>query len=270
MRKTLVFLVILGGLLVAADFGFAAIAEHQISQKAREKLKLTDDPAVNIHGFPFTTQALSGDYQQITVSAVGIPVGDVLRELELEAELSDVRAPLNDVINGNTEAITIGTLEGAAKIKQSDLGRAIKLPTLSIEPAAIDYVRSGDEADEVSPEEIEEQEEEKGVHSTTAGIKLAADTEIAGTKVEVVAFGIIELRGSSVRITPLRLEFGQDEKTTVVPGPVVNTLLPQFETTINPGKLPFNVKPTGVAVQRGSLVVKGEAHDVTFEGAAAS
>lgn len=261
---------ILAGLLVAADFGFAAVAEHQISQQARAKLELTDDPAVNIHGFPFTTQALSGDYQHITVSAVGIPVGDVLRQLELVADLYDVRAPLRDVINGNTKAITIGTLEGAAKIKQSDLGRAIKLPTLSIEPASLDYVRSGDEADEVSPEELEKQEEEADTHSTTAGIRLAADTEIAGTKVEVVAFGIIELRGSSVRITPLRLEFGQNEKTTVVPRPVVNAVLPQFETTVNPGELPFNVNPTGVAVQRGALVVKGEARNVTFQGAEAS
>ncbi|MGH3520999.1 MAG: LmeA family phospholipid-binding protein [Haloechinothrix sp.] len=268
-RKFVVFLVILAGVLVAADFGLAAAAEHQVSQKARERLQLTDDPAVNIHGFPFTLQALQGDYRHISVSARGIPVGDVLRELELVAELRDVHAPLEDVINGDTSAMEIGTLEGAVRIKQSDLGRAINLPNLSIEPAPEEYVRSGDEEDNLSVEEQEEQQEAEDTHFSTAGIRIAAETDIAGTEVEVVAFAIIELRSSAVRITPVRLEFGQNEQTTVVPEPVRQALFPQFETTINPGQLPFNVKPTGVVVERGALVVKGEAQDVTFANAGA-
>lgn len=269
-RKFLIFLIVLAGLLVGADFALAAVAEHQISQQAREKLKVTDDPAVNIHGFPFSTQALSGNYRQITVSAVGVPVGEVLRELELEADLKDVRAPLSDLIEGRTSSITIGTLEGAAKIKQSDLGRAIKLPTLSIEPAALDYVRSGDEQDNVSVEDMEQQQEDSGVHSSTAGIRLAADTRIGGKKVEIVTYAIIRLRGSAVSIEPVRLEFGHDEQTTVVPDQIRAALLPQFETTVDPGRLPFNVKPTGVAVERGALIVQGEAKDVSFADAGAN
>lgn len=266
-RKIVIFLVIFAGLLVAADFGLAAVAEHQISQKAREKLALTDDPAVTIHGFPFTTQALSGDYRHITVSAVGVPVGDVLRELELVAELRDVRAPLSDLMNGRMSAITIGMLEGAAKIKQADLGRAIKLPTLSIEPAPEEFVRSGDENDNVSVEDLEKQQEEEGVHTSTAGIKLSAKTDIGGKSVEIAVYGIIALKNSTVRITPVRLEFAQGDETTVVPNQIRDALLPQFETTINPGRLPFNVKPTGVAVERGALIVQGEAEKVTFADA---
>ncbi len=269
-RKTIVFLVILAGILVAADFGLAAFAEHQVSQRAREKLRLGDDPAVTIHGFPFTTQAIRGDYRHITVSAVGIPVGDVLRELELVADLRDVRAPLQDVINGNTSAMAIGTLEGAVKIKQADLGRAIKLPTLEIEPAPEEYVRSGDEEDNLSVEEQEEREEESEAYSSTAGIKLSATTDVAGTEVDIAAFAIIELRSTSVRITPVRLEFEQNGQNTVVPELVRQALLPQFETTISPGQLPFNVKATGVAVERGALIVKGEAQDVTFDSAGES
>lgn len=262
--KFVVFLVVLAGLVVGADFAFAAVAEHQVSQRARTQFGLTDDPAVNIHGFPFTTQALSGDYGHITVAATGVPVRDTLRELELIAELYQVRAPLNDVLEGNTKAIEIGTIDGQVKIKQSDVGRLIKLPTLTIDPVAEKYVRTGDEADKLIPEDPEALEAVENTEDGIAGIRLAAQTEIGGTNVHIIAFALIELRELSVRIEPMRLELDQGGKTTVVPAQIRELLLPKFQATINPGSLPFGVTPTGLGVERGSLVVKGTAHDVTF------
>src|SRR3981189_2702919 len=110
-KKLIVVLVVLAGLLVGADFGLAAFAEHTISQKARAQLGLADDPSVSIHGFPFTTQALSGDYSQISVSAAGVRVAK-LSDVELSAELKNVTAPLSELLAGNTKAIKIGTLQG--------------------------------------------------------------------------------------------------------------------------------------------------------------
>lgn len=266
--KFILFLLILAGLLVGADFGAAAVAEHAISQQAREKFKLEDDPAVHIRGFPFTTQALSGEYEHITVAAESINVKDTLRELELMAELRQVTAPLSDVLDGNTAAIKIGDLEGIAKIRQSDVGRLIRLPNLGIEPADEDYVRTGDAEDFVSVEDLEKQREASNTYDSTAGIRLAATTRIAGREIEIVAFAIIELTESAVRIDPQRLEFGQEEETTVVPEQVRRTLLPQFGTTIEPGSLPFNVRPSGVAVENGKLIVQGKARNVTFAGSA--
>lgn len=262
--KFLIFLVIVAALLVGADFGLAAVAEHAVSQQAREKFELTDDPSVDIHGFPFTTQAISGDYGHITVTARGVNVKDTLRELELVAELRNVRAPLGDIIDGKTQNMKIGDLEGVVKVKQSDIGRLIRLPNLSIEPASERYVRTGDKEDEVSVEDLEEQREATSDYPQTAGIRLAATTSIAGRETEIVAFAIIELDRNSVRINPQRLEFGQDEGTTVVPEPVRQTLMPQFEATISPGSLPFDVRPTGVAVERGALMMQGKAKDITF------
>ncbi|MQA60548.1 MAG: DUF2993 domain-containing protein [Actinophytocola sp.] len=266
--KFIIFLVVLAGLLVGADFAAAAFAEHTISQQAREKFQLQDDPAVHIRGFPFTTQALGGEYEHITVAAEGINVQDTLHELELMAELRNVTAPLSDVVDGNTSAIVIGDLEGIAKIRQADIGRLIKLPSLSIEPAAEDYVRTGDAEDFVSVEDLEKQREASNTYDSTAGVRLAATTRIAGREIEIVAFAIIELTESAVRIDPQRLEFGQEEETTVVPDQVRKTLLPQFGTTIEPGSLPFNVRPSGVAVEHGKLIVQGKAQNVTFAGSA--
>lgn len=267
-RRFLIFLIVLAALVVGADYGLAAVAEHAVSQQAREKFKLSDDPAVDIHGFPFTTQAISGDYDHITVNARGVNVQNTLRELELIAELRNVRAPLADVIDGNTENMRIGDLEGVVKIKQSDVGRLIRLPTLSIQPASEEYVRTGDKEDEVSVEDLEKQRDAVDTYPQTAGIRLAAKTRIAGRETEIVAFAIIELEENSVRINPQRLEFGQEEETTLVPEQVRQTLLPQFEATINPGSLPFGVRPTGVAVERGALMMQGKAKDITFAGTA--
>ena len=113
-RRWLIALVVLVLLLVGADFGAAAIAEHMISQKARTQLALSDDPSVTIHGFPFLTQALAGDYSHISVSATGIPVDDKLRDVAINADLEDVTAPLSDLANGNTKTIKVGKLGNVA------------------------------------------------------------------------------------------------------------------------------------------------------------
>jgi len=263
--KFLIFLLILAGLLVGADFGAAAFAEHTISQKAREKFQLTDDPAVNIHGFPFTTQALGGEYEHITVTAQGVNVKDTLRELELVAELYNVKAPLSDVIDGNTRTMQIGNLEGIVKIKQSDVGRLVKLPNLSIEPAAERYVETGDEEDKVSIEDLDEQREAADEFPSTAGIRLAAKTRIAGRETEIIAYGILELHATAVRINPERLEFRQEDEVIEIPEPLRELWLPRFDETIRPGSLPFGVKPAGVAVEQGALMVQGTASNVRFD-----
>ena len=93
---------------------------------------------MTIHGFPFLTQALGGDYSHISVSAAGVPVGDKLQDVAVNAELEDVTAPLSDLTNGNTKAITIGKLTGPVTIKAADLARISpldKIKDLRIEPA---------------------------------------------------------------------------------------------------------------------------------------
>lgn len=275
-RRFIILLLVLGGILVAADFGFAAVAEHRISQRARQELRLTDDPAVTIHGFPFTTQAISDDYDHITISAAGIAVGDVLRQLELVAHLHDVQAPLNEVLEGDTSAIAVGTLKASVRIAQADLGRVIKLPQLRIEPATEAYVRSGDEDDNEGIEQREAQEDEQEAgpggrtYSSSEGVKFSATTDSAGTEVEIVMFAMVELETSVARIKPERLVFGNDQQTMVVPESVREALLAQFETTVDPGALPFDVQPTGIDVDYGALFLQGKVEDVTFdEGAEA-
>jgi hypothetical protein len=255
VRKLVVVLVVLAGLLVAADFGAAAFAEHTVSQKVREQLGLEEDPSVTIHGFPFTTQALSGNYDHISVSASGIAVRDTLRDVGIRAELRDVDAPLSDLTSGNVDNVTIGNLQGQVRLKDTDIARVeplTRIENLRIQPPATpgEAMRDGNDR--------------------TAGVRLTGAVQIAGERIEIVCVAVIELTDDAVRIVPQRVQFGNGERTTVVPPEVQQALLPEFETTINTGDLPFTVTPTAVRVEPGALVVSGEASDVTFAGMTAA
>ena len=268
-RGWLIALAVLVVLLVGADFGAAAFAEHTISQKARQQLDLANDPAVTVHGFPFLTQALSGDYSHITINAQGVAVPPKLRDVDFNADMSDVTAPLSDLTSGNTKSIVIGTLKGEVTIKAADIARQApldKIENLKIEPVTEDYVRNGDSGQgETKPTATNENGEP--VDTASAGIRVSGNVQIAGQKVEIFCFAMIELDGQKIRLEPKRLQFGNDKETTVVPQAVQDALLPNFNATIDTGAMPFSVTPTSVRVNSGSVTIKGEGKNVAFSGA---
>lgn len=266
MKRTVIVLVVFLGLLVGADFAAAAFAEHTVSQKAREQLGLSADPAVTIHGFPFATQALSGEYDRISISANGVPVQD-LRDVSITAQLHDVAAPLSELTSGNVRDVSIGRLEGEITLKASDIARVPPLTNiddLRIDPASRSYVLHGEGADGDQAEQ--QQQGLQDNDDSTAGVRLAGKADIAGERIEIFAFAMIQLDGTTIRITPHRIQFGNDKETTVVPDEVQDALLPNFEADINAGDMPFTVTPTAIRVAPGSLTLHGEVENVTFAG----
>jgi hypothetical protein len=273
-RRWIIVLVVVVGLLVGADFGLAAFAEHTISQKAHDQLDLTQDPSVTIHGFPFTTQALSGDYSHITVYAAGVPVPSAkLQDVEINAELTGVTAPLSDLMAGNVNSIKIGKLEAEVTIKATDINRISPLDNiknLRIEQSSEEYVRTGkDSTTTTTPTTTTDANGDPSTDSSSAGIRISGDVQIAGQQVEIFCFAMIQLDGTNIQILPTRLQFGNDKATTVVSPEVQKLLLPNFKGTISTGGLPFQVTPTAVRVNSGSVTIKGTAKDVTFSGAPA-
>lgn len=274
-RKTILVLGVLIAVLVGADFGFAVFAEHAVSQEARDQFQLNDDPSVSINGFPFTSQAIAGEYGHITVQAGGVPVEDTLRDVALKANLRDVIAPLSDVLSGNTDSIKIGRLNGEVELKASDIARIApldKIEDLSIEPSTEKYVKTGDDSADASDmtDDEQAQSEEETTSDSSAGMRLSGAVQVAGRKMHIFAFTMLELHDQTLRIVPERLQFGDDQDTTVVPKPVQDALLPDFEASIDPGDLPFAVTPTAVQVDDDALIVKGKAKNVTFSGASAA
>ncbi|MEV4252685.1 DUF2993 domain-containing protein [Spirillospora sp. NPDC049652] len=114
MRKfLLVVLILLVVGLVAADRIGVRVAEREIGKQVAAQYNLAERPDVTIHGIPFLTQAVQGEYDQIDVgigdwTQQGITVHDV------KVEMRGVDAPLDQVAGGNADSVTARTATASA------------------------------------------------------------------------------------------------------------------------------------------------------------
>ncbi|MCO1579436.1 DUF2993 domain-containing protein [Crossiella sp. SN42] len=263
MKKLAIVLVVLIGLLVAADFGAAAAAEYQVSTRLRAQLKLADDPAVRINGFPFLYQALAGDYREVEVKASGVPVAE-LRNVEVEATLRHVRAPLSELLSGSAQNVTIDEVTGRVKLLAAEVGKLINVADLKIEPANLDeLLERKPNGDPVQPTGKQPVADDK-----TAPVKLTGSTDIAGTRTQVTVVGVLSLVENQIEVSPKRLRVSNETGEVPLPPAVDRLIRRAFSTRIDPGGLPFTVVPTGVRAEHGALVVEGSAKNVQLGGGA--
>src|SRR5262249_28624202 len=124
LRRTIIALIVLIGLLVVADFTAAAIAEHEVAKRAKAQFNLADDPSVRIGGFSFLLQAICGQYDHISVDGTGVPVKD-LHDVAVHIDLNGVQASLGDLLAGNTNGIRVSEAKGRVTVKASDVTTAI-------------------------------------------------------------------------------------------------------------------------------------------------
>lgn len=97
MRRLLVGLAFLAALLVFVDRVAVVAAEHAVAKRIRQEQGLVTQPDVSIGGFPFLTQAIAGNYDDVTLTLHDVRRGPVPVS-RLTAHLSGVRVPLGDVV----------------------------------------------------------------------------------------------------------------------------------------------------------------------------
>jgi hypothetical protein len=257
---------VLVGVLVAADYGLAAAAEYQVSKKMRTELNLASDPSVDIHGFPFSTQAISGDYHDISINAVGVPAENTLRDLEIDADLHDVRVKLSDLLSGNVSTIKVDEVDGEVKVKASDVGRLLKLPDLTISPVSLDTVLGSGAQDKEDQAEKTADPGNPNPLAKQAGIELTATIELAGEQTEVNAFGVISLDNGAVAITPKHLQLSNGLVSGQIPDSILQGFAHLFAANLNSQNLPlpFHVRATGVDVESGALIVQGKVDNLVI------
>lgn len=270
VRRLVISLVVLLALLVAADFGAAAVFEHEVSKRAQQQFDLRDHPSVKVGGFSFLLQAVSGEYDLVTIDAKGVPVKDTLRDLDVHAELRGVQAPLGDLVGGSLSSVPVREVEGQVRIKAADVNRAIQensndvvksITNLTIDPVKKSSVNTAPAPGEETEEDASEIADQEG---TTAGVKLCGTVAIAGQDVQLCVFSIVSLVDGSVDIAPKRLEVrsgGADQK---LPKIIQDQVLKLFARRLDPGNLPFKVTPTAITVEPGELAVKGKAENVVL------
>lgn len=258
MKKTVIAVVILAGLLLAADYGAATAAEYQVSKQMRAKFGLAEDPAVQIHGFPFLTQAAAGDYQDVNVQAVGVPVPKV-QKVDFNIDLKHLHAPLSDLMNGSTQHVEADEVDGTVQLKALYLGELIGIPDLTIDRASDSDVKGDNDNPPVAIAQSDK---------TKAPVKLTGTTTIAGMSVKCSVVGVLSLVDGKLQITPVSISLDNGSGSVKLPPQLRSLAMRAFTTTLDPGSLPFAAQPTEVSLASGVIGIKGVAHHVPMNALA--
>ncbi|WP_415949860.1 DUF2993 domain-containing protein [Streptomyces sp. KLOTTS4A1] len=134
VRITLIIAVILGGLLVAADRIAVGIAEDKAAEKVRDSEGLARTPDVSIDGFPFLTQLLGGEFDEVSVGiddydapADGV-AGGTIRIDALDATLHGLN------FSDGYGSATAKSAEGSALIAYDELLKAANVEERQVAP----------------------------------------------------------------------------------------------------------------------------------------
>lgn len=181
MRKLLIGLVVVLGLLVVADRGAELYAERAIAD--RISAELDQRPDVEIEGFSFLLQAVQGDYDRIAVSGSrasqsGLGVSD------FRAELEGVQLPLSDVLQGSVQRVPTRLIRGSALLRFDDVAEVVG----------------------------------NGISLDGDGegrVRVTASADVLGQEVEVTAVSEVRIEGGALVVRAVSYEAGGQEVTSV-------------------------------------------------------
>ncbi|AQU71026.1 hypothetical protein BBN63_18535 [Streptomyces niveus] len=236
----MIFVVILGGLFVAADRAAVYFAETEAASKIKSSQGLGSEPDVSIKGFPFLTQVANSKLDEIEISIGGITATTEGREVEV----TEVKAELRDVtVNSTFSSAVAGSAEGSALISYEDLTKsAPKGATVGYagpERAAKGQVKvSGPLGDLV---------EGAGIDVPDAFKALLRD--------DFTAYSTVSLEGDKVRLR------AEDLPTLPVPG-VEDKLKDVVDYDLTIDGLPSTIKLDKVTATEDGLRFSGTGQDV--------
>jgi hypothetical protein len=253
MRRVVIGLLVLVGLLVAVDYGSAALAESAVSRQMREQIGLADDPSVRINGFPFLTQAVSGHYRSIDVDASRIHLGK-LQELDVSAQLRDVTAPLPMILGSGPKSLRVREAEGTVLVSATDVQRLLPgikdLRIDSLDDAALEQVVEDGGAPSLAQLDPD--------HAA----RFSGTATLLGQQEDVSVIAVLQLDAGQAEIIPQDIRLGDDQKP--LPQAAQRTLQQLFTVRIDPGSLPLQISPTALKAENGSLAISGKAQNLTL------
>jgi hypothetical protein len=260
MRRLIIALLVLVGLFVAVDFGSAALAESAVSRQMREQIGLVDDPSVRINGFPFLTQAVSGRYSSVDVTASRIHVGP-LQQLDVAAQLRDVDAPLSMLLGSGPKTLAVREVEGTVRVPATDVERLLpgvknlRIETLD-EEALAQAVEDGGPASltQIDPEQA---------------VRLGGIVTVLGQQIDLWLVAVLRLVDGQVQIEPRYIHF-VNEDLPALPAAAQTSLKQLFTLRVDPGSLPLAVTPTDLKAVPGALEISGTAENLTLGAGAIS
>ncbi|SOD70739.1 hypothetical protein SAMN05892883_0389 [Jatrophihabitans sp. GAS493] len=123
--------VVLGLLLVAADFVGKSVLQDNASKSLATFSQFQDTPDVTLHGFPFLTQAISGDYKDIEITSNSVTVGEI-RGASMDAHLKGAKLPLSQLRSNSITEVPVDEVEGYVVAPYAELERLSKVNGLKL------------------------------------------------------------------------------------------------------------------------------------------
>jgi len=123
MRKLMVSVLTLVALLVVADRVGLWAAQHDVAKRLQADAHLRATPKVEIHGFPFLTQLIGGDYHSVDIHITGLTSGD-LRINTLTIHLRGAHVSIGDVLSQDRSRIHVDQATAHLLLRLTDLPRS--------------------------------------------------------------------------------------------------------------------------------------------------
>lgn len=225
----LVLLLIVLGVLVVVDRVGVGIAEDRVAQQLADRGGLAGTPDVDITGFPFLTQAVSGTYQDVRISLTADELGQPAGT-KADVSLRGVHVPLSDALSGSVQQIPVDRVDGTATLSYALLAQQLGGDTT--------LTQDGD------------------------GIRLTKSVEVLGFDFSVTASGTVTLDGQDVVVDVSDASAGGVD----VPDFVLDTADDLLDFSYRVPALPFGLQLTSVQPVADGVDVRVEARDTVLSG----
>jgi hypothetical protein len=238
MRKLLIALVVLVLLFVLVDRIGVAVAENQISSRLATAYGLPENPGVSITGFPFLTQVVSGNYQQIDVTASQVQANGVTLH-DLNVHLTGVHATVSQILGSGSSTVTADRAAGTALVDFATVTQRLPQET---------QVSLGGQNLNLS-----------GLQLSPDGknLKLSGTASYLGISAPVSATAGLSVSPSGITVTP--------EDVTVAGGlSIPGSAISRLHFTVPVSNLPLHLHLTSVQVTPDGLQVGAAARNVQF------
>lgn len=230
MRTLLGLLALLAALLLVvglvADPLAEGVAEDRVAAALRDGGGLAGTPEVDVTGWPFLTQAVSGTYDDVRISLTAEDLGQPAGT-RADVVLQGVHVPLSDVLSGSVRQVPVDRVDGTATLSYALLSAQLGADTV--------LERAGD------------------------GLRVTRTVEVLGYTLPLTATGTVSLDGQDLVVDVADASAAGVD----VPDFVVDRAVDLLDLRY-PVVLPFGLQLTGVRPADDGVVVTAEATDAVF------
>ncbi len=226
-----VVLVVLAVAAVVADRVCVGLAERRAATYL--SAPFGRPPTVRVHGTPFLTQALRGQYRDIEVSGDGLRLGEI-SDATLTAHLYDVYMPPRELLGGRATSLPCAHVDGRIVLPYGEVARISRIRGLTLSF------------------------EKRGLVASAAlavpGVGQLA--RVSGEARLTLVAGAVWLRVSGLSVAGINL-----------PSLVLRQLMPSLNVPIPLAALPFGLRLDELKAEPAGLLVCASADGVAFTAA---